>query len=102
MRYVFAFGVARSGTTLLGRILATSATPARFVAELCPGIPERIPNPVFMVDPDDAATVDRVRQTIVELGCGRSPFAADQAYRLERNDPDAEVLIVKDVHSLLA
>jgi hypothetical protein len=102
MRYVFAFGVGRSGTTLLGRVLATTPTPARFAAELCPGVPERIPGPHFMVDPDDAATVQRVREAIVELGAGKCPFAPDQAYRLERDDADAEVLIIKDVHSLLA
>ena len=51
MRYRFAFGLGRSGTTLLGRLLALTSSPARFVSELCPGIPDRIPNPVFMVEP---------------------------------------------------
>lgn len=102
MRYVFAIGVGRSGTTLLGRILASTTTPARFVAELCPGIPDRIPNPVFMVEPEDVSTVERVRDAITELGASKSPFDAAEARRLERDDPDAEVLIVKDVHSLLA
>ncbi|TMA33751.1 MAG: hypothetical protein E6J87_09105 [Deltaproteobacteria bacterium] len=102
MRYVFAFGVGRSGTTLLGRILASTATPARFVSELCPGVPDRIPSPRFMVDPEDTATANRIRDALEELGAGKCPFDATQAHRLERDDPDPEVVIVKDIHSLLA
>jgi hypothetical protein len=102
MRYRFAFGLGRSGTTLLGRLLALTSSPTRFVSELCPGIPDRIPNPVFMVDPKDAATTARVRDTIVELGLGKLPFSEEQAYRIERNEPDAEILLIKDIHSLLA
>lgn len=102
MPYVFALGVGRSGTTLLGRMLAATSTPARFVNELCPGIPDRIPSRRFAVEPGDSETAARVRETIVELAAGRSPFGEAYAHRLERNDPDAAVLIVKDVHSLLA
>ncbi|MGH0033110.1 MAG: hypothetical protein ACQGVC_25245 [Myxococcota bacterium] len=98
----FALGVGRSGTTLLGRILALTATPARFVNELCPGIPERIPNPVFMVEPGDEATQRRVCGAVEELAHGKCPFSERQAVRIERDDADARQLIVKDVHSLLA
>jgi hypothetical protein len=55
-----------------------------------------------MVEPEDTATVDRVREAIAELGAGKCPFDAREMQRLERDDPDAEVLIVKDIHSLLA
>jgi hypothetical protein len=102
MRFVFAFGVGRSGTTLLGRLLAYTRTPARFVTELCPGIPERIPNPVFMIEPADGATIGRVRDALFELAAGKFRFAPEQAWRLERNDADAQLVLVKDVHSLLA
>src|SRR5262245_43314662 len=102
MRFVFVFGVGRSGTTLLSRLLAYTQTPARFVTELCPGIPDRIPNRVFMVEPGDGATIGRVRDALFELAAGKFRFAPDQAWRLERNDADAQVVLVKDVHSLLA
>src|SRR5215470_17981710 len=102
MRFVFVFGVGRSGTTLLGRLLAYTKTPARFVTELCPGLPDRIPNPVFMVHPEDVATIGRVRDALFELAAGKLPLAPDQAWRLERDDADAQVVMVKDVHSLLA
>ncbi len=102
MRYRFAFGLGRSGTTLLGRLLALTSSPARFVSELCPGIPDRIPNPVFMVEPGDTPTIDRVRDALIDLGMGKSPFSEQQGYRLERNDTDADVLLTKDIHSLLA
>ena len=102
MRFVFVLGVGRSGTTLLSRLLAYTRTPARFVTELCPGIPDRIPNPVFMVEPEDGATIGRVRDALFELAAGKLRFAPDQAWRLERNDADAQVVMVKDVHSLLA
>jgi hypothetical protein len=102
MRYVFAFGVGRSGTSLLGRLLACTRTPARFVTELCPGVSDRIPGSHFMVHPEDAATVQRVREAIAELGQGKCPLPDAQAHRLERDDPDAEVVIIKDIHSLLA
>ncbi|HKA13786.1 MAG TPA: sulfotransferase [Myxococcota bacterium] len=102
MRYVLALGVGRSGTTLLGRIIASTATPARFVSELCPGIPDRIPNPHFMVEPGDDATICRVRDAVTLLGAGKTPFGAAQAHRIERDDPDAEVVVIKDIHSLLA
>lgn len=102
MRYRFAFGLGRSGTTLLGRLLALTSTPARFVSELCPGIGNRIPNPAFMVEPGDTEAANRVRETIIDLSFGKSPFCEAQAYRIERNDPDAEVLLIKDIHSLLA
>jgi hypothetical protein len=102
MRYRFAFGLGRSGTTLLGRLLALTSSPARFVSELCPGIPDRIPNPVFMVEPGDAATAGRVRDALIELSLGKSPFSEEQRYRVERNDSDADVLLTKDIHSLLA
>ncbi|HVN40471.1 MAG TPA: hypothetical protein VMW19_20090 [Myxococcota bacterium] len=102
MRFLFVFGVGRSGTTLLGRLLAYTQTPARFVTELCPSIPDRIPNPIFMVEPADAATIGRVRDALFELAAGKLRFAPDQAWRLERDDADAQVAVVKDVHSLLA
>ncbi|MGE5801642.1 MAG: hypothetical protein ACM358_05255, partial [Gemmatimonadota bacterium] len=79
MRFAFVFGVGRSGTTLLGRLLAYTRTPARFVTELCPGVPDRIPNPVFMVEPEDGATIGRVRDALFELAAGKLRFAPDQA-----------------------
>jgi len=102
MRYRFVFGLGRSGTTLLGRLLALTSSPTRFVSELCPGIADRIPNPVFMVEPGDASTIASVRDAVVDLGSGKSPFSEEQAFRIERNDPDADVLLIKDIHSLLA
>jgi hypothetical protein len=102
MRFVFVFGVGRSGTTLLGRMMASTATPARFVTELCPGIRDRIASPLFVVEPEDAEGLSRVRGALAELASGKNPFPPDQGWRLERDDPDAQVLIVKDVHSLLA
>ncbi|MCH7643662.1 MAG: sulfotransferase domain-containing protein [Myxococcales bacterium] len=102
MRYRFVFGIGRSGTTLLGRLLALTSSSTRFVSELCPGIADRIPSPVFMVEPRDVVTATRVRDAIVELSAGKSPFSEDHAYRIERNDPNAEILLVKDIHSLLA
>jgi len=102
MRYRFAFGLGRSGTTLLGRLLALTSAPARFVSELCPGIGDRIPNPAFMVEPGDAVATRRVREAIIDLGFGKSPFCEAQSHRIERDDPDAEVLLIKDIHSLLA
>ncbi len=102
MRYRFAFGLGRSGTTLLGRLLALTPEPARFVSELCPGIGDRISNPAFMVEPGDIGAANRVREAIVGLSFGKSPFCEAQAYRIERNDPDAEILLIKDIHSLLA
>jgi len=102
MRYRFALGLGRSGTTLLGRLLALTSSASRYVSELCPGIADRIPNPVFMVESGDIATIARVRDTIVDLSLGKSPFSKEQAYRIERNDPDAETLLIKDIHSLLA
>ena len=102
IRYRFAFGIGRSGTTLLGRLLALTSSPARFVNELCPGIANQIPNPRFMIEPGSLKTVARIRDSIVGLGSGKSPFLEDQAYRIERNDSDAEVLLIKDIHSLLA
>ena len=70
---------------LLGRLLACTRTPVRLVNELCPGIPERIPNPVFMVDPGDAGTLARVREALEELASGKSVFAGDQARRIRRS-----------------
>ncbi len=102
MRYRFAFGLGRSGTTLLGRLLALTSSPTRFVSELCPGIADRIPNPVFMVEPGDAPTIESVRNAVIDLGAGKSPFSEEQAFRIERNDPDADVLLIKEIHSLLA
>lgn len=102
MRYRFAFGLGRSGTTLLGRLLAFTSSPTLFVSELCPGIADRIPNPIFMVEPGDVATVAQVRDAVIDLGSGKSPFPQNQAYRIERNDLDADVLLIKDIHSLLA
>lgn len=103
VRFRFVFGVARSGTTLLGRLMAATSTPTRFVHELCPGIPDRIPSPRFMVEPGDAETIARVREALFLLAAGGSPFDPSRPMqRIERDDPGAEVLIVKDVHSLLA
>ena len=102
MRYRFTFGLGRSGTTLLGRLLTFTSSPMRFVSELCPGIADRIPNPVFMVEPGDSSTTASVRDAVVGLGSGKSPFSEGQTFRIERNDPDADVLLIKDIHSLLA
>lgn len=102
-RFRFVFGVGRSGTTLVGRLMATTSTPTRFVHELCPGIPDRIPSPRFMVEPGDVGTISHVREALLLLAGGGSPFdPARMMKRIERDDPGAEVLLVKDVHSLLA
>lgn len=95
-------GVGRSGTTLLGRIMASTSTPARFVNELCPGIGDRIDSPRFMVAPGDARSQARVREALGLLLAGGTPFDEAQAHRIERDDPGAEVVIVTDVHSLLS
>lgn len=102
MRFAFVFGVGRSGTTLLSRLLACTTTPVRLVNELCPGIPDRIPHPVFMAEPEDEATALRVREALALLAAGKTPFAPAQASRIERDDADARTVLVKDVHSLLA
>jgi len=102
MRFSFVFGVGRSGTTLLGRLMACTSTPSRFVTELCPGIRDRIASPLFAIAPGDAESLSRVREALAELASGKNPFPPDQSWRLERDDPDAQVVIVKDVHSLLA
>lgn len=105
MKYRFVLGIGRSGTTLLGRIVAFSATPMRFASEPFHGLkvhasPERPDTNCVL--PGEADRVTFLRDSIVRLGEGLEGFRADRLMKVERDDAGADVLLIKEVHSLLA
>lgn len=105
MKFRFVLGIGRSGTTMLGRIVAFSGSPMRFLSEPFYGLkeqasPERIDTSSVM--PDEAERVGFLRDRIVRLGETLDLFRDDRRFKIERDDAGAEALLVKEVHALLA
>jgi hypothetical protein len=105
MKYRFVLGIGRSGTTLLGRIAGSAATPMRFISEPFHGLkvqvsPERLDTNCAL--PGEAARIAFLRDAILGLGENLDGIRDDRRVKIERDDAGADVLLIKEVHSLLA
>lgn len=105
MKYRFILGVGRGGTTLLGRMMAYSTSRLRFVVEPLPRLrtlPENRYVEPWSVLPsaDDLDHAEKVLASHThDAQVIRDPLRDET---VERDDPQAEILLIKEVHGLLA
>ena len=105
MRHAFVLGIGRSGTTLLGRLTALSPTPMRFISEAFTCLSDTISpdkSDTSYVSPSDQERIRKVQNTLPNMECGFEIFKPKMRDRIERDDSDAECMLVKEVHALLA
>lgn len=105
MKQVFVLGVGRSGTTLLGRLVALSSTPMRFISEpiTClngPIGPERVD--VNFIAPTEQERVAKMREVFSRMEREVEVIKPKMRFMIERDNPDAKCLLLKEVHALLA
>jgi len=101
MKYRFALGLGRSGTTFLGRLLSLTTTPIKFINEPIPGLDNQVLQWPFFVDPRDHGLIGTVRKQITMLGESNEIIRKECEYKIERDDSDLFALLAKDVHNLL-
>lgn len=105
MKHAFVLGIGRSGTTLLGRLTALSPTPMRFISEAITCLDEPIsPDKVDtnFIGPTDRERITKVRETFPCMEKQLNIFKPKMRSMIERDDPDAQYLLIKEVHALLA
>lgn len=107
MKYRFVLGVGRSGTTLLGRLMALSTSPIKFVSEPFPGHgwrnKSKYVDPTFVEPVSNSEEIKRARDIIIKLSINNMVLKKDYAEKfIERNDDKPEYLLIKEVHGLLA
>ncbi len=105
MEYRFVLGIGRSGTTFLGRLMALSSSSKKFLVEPLYGLRD-MPSPDLFdkafINPENRTELDELTN-IIENFCTRdSGIKKEERFRIEIDDNDAEILLVKEVHSLLA
>lgn len=105
MRPILVLGIGRSGTTLLGRLVALSPTPMRFISEpiTClkePISPDRVD--VNFISPTEQERVAKIREILLSMEKEVEMFKSEMHTRIERDDPDGRYLLIKEVHALLA
>jgi len=103
-KYIFILGVGRSGTSFLGELVSTTTSPIRFISEPFPGIPT-LKNSQYLdssfIRPDDKKRIESTCQTIKKLTDSDS-LIEDPSFRIKRNEENANTLVIKEVHGLLA
>jgi hypothetical protein len=102
---IFILGIGRSGTTLLGRLVALSPTPMRFISEpiTClkePISPDRVD--VNFISPAEQERVAKIRGILLRMEKEVEMFKSQMLARIERDDPVGRYLLIKEVHALLA
>lgn len=107
MKYRFVLGVGRSGTTLLGRLMALSTSPMKFISEPFPGIERRgnpkCVDPSFIMPIPNSEEVKSARNNIVALSKNEDVLKKElSGKRVERSDNNPDFLLIKEVHTLLA
>lgn len=107
MKYRFVLGIGRSGTTLLGKLIALTNSKLRYVIEPLPRLttlPTNNYNEPWTVLPrPDSDEVNSLRETIVKLSKTSEIIRPDLLKEtVERDDPAFDFLLIKEVHGLLA
>jgi len=105
MEYRFVLGIGRSGTTFLGRLMALSSSSKKFLVEPLYGL-KNMPSPDLFdkafINPEDRSEVDTLTDIIKTFRTRDSGIKKEELFRIEIDNGDAEILLVKEVHSLLA
>lgn len=105
VKQVFVFGIGRSGTTLLSRLAALSCTPMRFINEPITCLHDAIaPDKVDtnFIAPNERERIAKMREIIPFMEHETAIFEPKMRLKIERDNPDAKCLLLKEVHALLA
>lgn len=107
MNYRFVLGIGRSGTTLLGKLVALTNSKVRSVIEPLPrlkSVPVNGYNEPWTVLPYPGSDeVNTLRETIVKLSKTTEMIRTDLIKEtVEIDDPAFDFLLIKEVHGLLA
>ncbi|MCX7049699.1 MAG: sulfotransferase domain-containing protein [Candidatus Sumerlaeota bacterium] len=106
MRYRFAFGLARSGTTFLSDVLALTSSRVRYLREPLPrvkNLPSNAYAEAWFVPPRKGAEEIRWARNVIESVAESNQMLRDDlvAKTVYRDDPSPEFIIIKEVHALL-
>jgi Sulfotransferase domain len=102
--YRFVLGVGRSGTTFLSRLAGLTSTPVKIMTEPLVGVKgkrEKGKVDASYCDPNNKKEIASFVEAIKSLHADNC-FSENITKRIERDDKNSNVLLLKEVHSLLA